>query len=471
MGDNSVPQARYFLLREKNGVKYIKKTLLVFFLASLLIASAVCAFGILLLRNGFIFTRRHSFTYYKEFHDHSFYRAVSYSKLPENNITIPKISNRPIKSPKIDNYRLVCYYNFPNRSFNLERQLTHKRLDPDLCTHVNVGFGSIQNNTIYLSDYNRNVTRNVSALKAKNKNLKVLLSISGFADSGFAEMVQNHANRKMFIKSMLSYVKEFKLDGIDLDWEFPNADVYNSKERMHFTQLLYEIREEINRQKKHKFLLTVAVASPYFIAMNSYDISYMNDYVDFINLMTYDFHFYTKWTPFTGINSPLYSLPHDIGIFGTLNINYSAHFWMSQGMEKNKINIGLPTYGHTYKLINPNNNGISAPAIGFGNLGHNGFIDYSEVCAFLSESKVLPNFDDVSKSPYATHYQDWISYDDIKSLSFKAEYIRENNFGGAMVYSLNSDDYTGDCADIKNDPSQTYPLIRQIRDILLDPNL
>ena len=75
----------------------------------------------------------------------------------------------------------------------------------------------------------------------------------------------------------MTYVKEYKLDGIDLDWEFPNENVYNGKERMHFTQLLKEIREEINRQQKHKFMITVAVASPYFIALNSYDIYYMNE--------------------------------------------------------------------------------------------------------------------------------------------------------------------------------------------------
>lgn len=155
-----------------------------------------------------------------------------------------------------------------------------------------------------------------------------------------------------FIKSILYYVKHYHFDGVDLDWEFPNENKTNdSKQRMHFTQLLYEIRNEINRQKRHRFLITVAVAAPVYIVDNSYDVSYMNEYIDFVNLMSYDYHFYTTMTPYTGINSPLYSNPSQIGYFSTLSTNYSANYWHSLGMDKKKIIVGLPTYGHTYKYV------------------------------------------------------------------------------------------------------------------------
>lgn len=65
--------------------------------------------------------------------------------------------------------------------------------------------------------------------------------------------------------------------------------------------------------------------------------------------MSYDYHFYTKYTPYTGINSPLYSNNDDIGYFSTLNINYSTHYWNFKGMDKEKIVVGLPTYGHSYQ--------------------------------------------------------------------------------------------------------------------------
>lgn len=73
-------------------------------------------------------------------------------------------------------------------------------------------------------------------------------------------------------------MKTHKFDGVDLDWEFPGTNANpKTKQRMHFTQLLHEIRNEINRQEHFKFLLTVAVAAPVFIVDVAYDVSYMNE--------------------------------------------------------------------------------------------------------------------------------------------------------------------------------------------------
>ncbi|KAF5280737.1 hypothetical protein FQA39_LY18020 [Lamprigera yunnana] len=202
-------------------------------------------------------------------------------------------------------YRLVCYYMFP--SSNGSSILSPKDLDALLCTHVIVGFASIVNNSIYLNERNAAVFQHVVAMKASNADLKVLLSIGGAGtESGFPQMVINHGTRKEFIKSVDELVQKYECDGIDLDWEFPNkVPSEDDKQRMHFTQLLYELRKETNRQHKHKFLISVAVAAPRFFVDLSYDVSYMNNYVDFINLMTYDFHFYTYLTPVTGVKRSL----------------------------------------------------------------------------------------------------------------------------------------------------------------------
>lgn len=66
--------------------------------------------------------------------------------------------------------------------------------------------------------------------------------------------------------------------------------------------------------------------------------------------MTYDFHFYIWYMPLTGHNSPLYSSPHD-GPFTTLNINWTVNYWLSLGMPRNKMVIGLSTYGHSFKYV------------------------------------------------------------------------------------------------------------------------
>ncbi|KAI7815437.1 chitinase [Rhyzopertha dominica] len=400
-------------------------------------------------------------------------RAITYNTInAETNTLLKRKRMRVGKGNSIDltvksmgsSYKLVCYYVLSDELENLRAE----NIDPDLCTHINVAFATVINNTIYLDDTQRMGLLQVLELKKQNPQLKILLSIGGAGnDVGYPIMVKTHENRKTFIKSILEYIVFYKVDGVDLDWEFPNEDsAFDRKQKVHFTQLLGEIRAEINRQRSYKFLLSVAVAAPVFIVDNSYYVKYMNDYVDYINLMSYDFHFYTKYTPFTGINAPLYSSPDDVGYFAQQNINYSAHYWLQQGMERQKIIVGLPTYGHSFSLVNPSNNGINAPASGYGELGHLGFADFSEICWFLTQNSIKPVFDMESKSPYATKYNEWVSFDDVNSLTYKAEFIRKN-FGGAMVLSLNTDDHRGSCS-ISGHLPQTFPLTKKIRQVLRD---
>lgn len=81
-----------------------------------------------------------------------------------------------------------------------------------------------------------------------------------------------------------------------LDWEFPSA---HNREKQKFSQLLHEIRREYQREHR-TYLLSVAVAAPEGIVFYAYDIGEINKYADFVNIMTYDYHFYSTSSPFTG---------------------------------------------------------------------------------------------------------------------------------------------------------------------------
>lgn len=154
--------------------------------------------------------------------------------------------------------------------------------------------------------------------------------------------------------------------------------------------------------------------------------------------MAYDFHSYVWYLPVTGHNAPLFSNQYDTGIFSTLNTNWSANYWHELGMPRRKIQIGIPTYAHTFRytnnlvkyfanfynkllirLVNPENNGLNAPAIGFGTVGSKGFASYCDVCNFTSQPTTGMRWDNESKVPYAFNSYDWISYDNVTSVEFK----------------------------------------------------
>ncbi|CAH0407153.1 unnamed protein product [Chilo suppressalis] len=376
-------------------------------------------------------------------------------------------ANKVLKDPE----RVVsCYYDTPNP--NDSNQLLPSNIHPHLCTHINVAFARIVNKEISLEKCQYKALLDVVKLKEANPTLKILLSVGGASnENGFSEMVVNHASRKVFIKSVKSILRNYSLDGIDLDWEFPAVSINrgngtHNRERQHFSQLLREIRSEYIREKRD-YLLTVAVAAPRTIVDIAYDVDQLDLYTDYVNVMTYDFHSFTKYTPFTGLNSPLYSRHDEFLYMATLNINYTVQMYLSKGLNRNKIVVGIPTYGHSFTLVNTNNARVGSPASGFGTLGGMGFVNYPDICLFVSSHReVVIKRDDEAKVPYLYRGSEWVSYESPASVAAKADFIRDRGLRGAMIYSLNADDFGGVCS-AQPGGNIKFPLIRSITNSLL----
>ncbi|GFG35342.1 hypothetical protein Cfor_10329 [Coptotermes formosanus] len=183
--------------------------------------------------------------------------------------------------------------------------------------------------------------------------------------------------------------------------------------------------------------------------------------------MAYDYHFYVNYLPMTGFNAPLYKQADDNRYFATLNTNWTVSYWQRKGMPKEKIIVGLPTYGHSFTLTNSANHGVSAPASGFGSLGDKGFVSYPQACQFV-EAEAATVFDRDSRVPYAFKNSEWVSYDDERSLAYKAEYVASGGYGGAMIWSLNLDDFKGECS---NTGQNWFPLITKVKSVLEDDEL
>ncbi|XP_034950235.1 chitinase-3-like protein 2 [Chelonus insularis] len=361
---------------------------------------------------------------------------------------------------------VVCYFTIPG-VLNTSKELSPAHIDPDICTHIIVGFASVVNCNLSLGA-NSEIYQEVVNLKKLQPKLKVMISAGGINELnyGFPEMVKTHANRKQFIRSVLNITKVYNFDGLDIDWEFPAWLGGNKRETIYYVQLLQELKKEFVRSGRD-LILSAAVGAPAAIIDASYHVPEIAEHVDFINIMAYDYHYYVWYLPVTGLNAPLYPGRQETGYLATLNVNYSAMYWVSKGMPKEKIVIGIPTYGHSYQLYNSLNHEIMAPVKGFGRLGEKGFVYYPTICWFLSigANKV---FDEDSRTLYSYRYDEWISYDDRISVLEKAEWIKSNGFKGAMLFSLNTDDWNGSCDDNIN---ITFPLTRTVSDSILKPQV
>ncbi|CAB0016286.1 unnamed protein product, partial [Nesidiocoris tenuis] len=122
--------------------------------------------------------------------------------------------------------------------------------------------------------------------------------------------------------------------------------------------------------------------------------------------MAYDFH--GKWERETGHNAPLYAPSSDSEWRKQLSVSAAAEMWTRLGAPKEKLIIVIAK----------------------------------------------------TKSDIIFQGDQWVGFDDERSIRHKMKWIKENGFGGAMVWTVDMDDFTGTiCGN-----NVKYPLIGAIRE-------
>ena len=309
-------------------------------------------------------------------------------------------------------------------------------------THINYAFANIKDGKIaqgFKNDLENFKTLNRA--KKRNPNLKILISVGGWTWSGgFSDMSLTKESRAKFISSAVEFIKTNNLDGIDIDWEFPNligyGNVYRPEDKENFTSLAKELRsalDELGKDGKH-YLLTAATSSFDDYLANT-EMGKVQKYMDFLNVMTYDFCIPGS-DSIAGHHTPLYTSPR--------NPYHSSSDEMIQkyiklGVPPEKIVLGVAFYGHVWQVTSSDFHGLYEPGGetekhirgSFKNIEQN----------FVNKNGFVRYWDSTSFAPYLFNKDEkiFITYDDEESLQAKCKYIIEHNLKGAMFW-----EYTGD---------------------------
>eukprot|EP00897_Mesotaenium_endlicherianum_P009418 jgi/Mesen1/8504/ME000480S07853 len=281
-----------------------------------------------------------------------------------------------------------------------------------------------------------------AAVRRRNPRVKTLLSIGG-GDAAlaprFAALAATAAGRAAFAASAVTWARKHAFDGLDIDWEFPQT----AGERANFVLLLRALRAAIAADaaaapggaRRPALLLSAAVSAWGPQVDTSYDVPAVAKLLDLVNVMTYDLH--GSWEAQTGEHTALQDARAPV-----LSVAGSARAWLSRGLPRGKLNLGLAMYGHTWTLADDARHGVGAPATGGGSPGkvtkESGTLAYFEILSFIkSRAKVVQ--DKGTTSMYAYKGKQWVGYDNNSTIAAKAKYAQKNGLGGYFFWAIDLD--------------------------------
>jgi len=175
-------------------------------------------------------------------------------------------------------------------------------------THIIYSFLKLKYNTFTFHNVNQRYNlQQLVALKKEFPQLKIMVSIGGWSGCApCSDLFASAEHRKNFAKTTVALFKEYGIDGLDLDWEYPAIEgfpghKYAAADKNNFTELIKTLRQEMGND----FLLTFAAGGFVKYLEQSVDWDAVIPLVDFVNLMTYDL--VGGYSKFSGHHTPLHS--------------------------------------------------------------------------------------------------------------------------------------------------------------------
>jgi len=247
---------------------------------------------------------------------------------------------------------------------------------------------------------------------AHERDVKVLLTVTNFGSANNDMFLKNLTSRKRFIDTVVSLIEKFDGDGICIDLESIPGD-----RKQELSNMMQDLSDSLKSRLPSAKLV---ICLPAVDWRKVFDAIALSKSCDFLMIMGYDYYWSSSKN--AGPNAPLEG--------GNYNVSNSLDYYLSAGVPKEKLLLGVPWYGFDWPTETEEKHSATKASAKAE--------IYTKMESLAQQHG--KRFDDIYKSPWFTYqdgntwHQGW--YDDSLSLSLKYSIVNDLDIGGIGIWAL-----------------------------------
>ncbi|KAK1841138.1 Killer toxin subunits alpha/beta 1 [Colletotrichum chrysophilum] len=349
----------------------------------------------------------------------------------------------PINSDPLTYERRIAYYELFTRGRDCGvREPEDLPLAP--LTHLNLAFVNFGSDYKLIDEHSEWVRRLVLR-KLRYPNLRINIAIGGWAfndpptSTYFSDMASSYDGRRTFIRSVVDYLRNYGLDGVDIDWEYPGALDRGGRPQdvNSYVQLLAELRDAFEDEGSG-WEISIAIPSSYWY-LRGFNLENLQRQVDYLNLMSYDiFGMWDQDNEWTG--------PYLRGHTDWDMIENGLDLLWRNGIQPENVVMGFGFYGRSFTMSDPScfrPDGVCRFRTGGmpGSCSDTaGVLTYQEIASRNSSLDVQTFYDPDTTVLYNVFEgSQWVSYDNAVSFKAKLERLSSRCLSGLMIWAIDQD--------------------------------
>jgi chitinase len=358
-------------------------------------------------------------------------------------------------------FKKVAYFEAFNRGRDcLTMDITS--LDTSKYTHVHFAFAAIT------QDFHVDVSlvQEQFDLFIGLTGIKRILSFGGWSFSTSQDtypIFRNSvtpATRDTFIANVVAFVKQYNLDGLDFDWEYPGATdlpgipAGSPDEGSNYVMFLNYLKQALPTGKS----LSIAAPASYWY-LKGFPIEVIGFVVDYIIYMTYDLHgqwdYGNRWSNSGCPNGNC--LRSHVNMTETIN---ALSMITKAGVPSYKVVVGVTSYGRAFQMTTA---GCTDPTCTYtgpqsgaspGECTNTaGYIANAEIAELVTAGGNIKTYVDAGSDSDILVYNNvqWVSYMSEERKQNRTEYYRDLGFGGVADWAVDLESF------VEKYPAPTYP--------------